>query len=171
MPIRYSLGVHKTNPSEKNSELKVYPSAQYTELMDINEFARHIQAHGSPFTRDVIIGVLTAAVDCLREQLIAGKKVNFGELGSFYLTLKSQGVDSADEFDPSEHITNIFVHWERSKFFADLKDDPDLKWEYTLTHKAMAEAKKQSKQDINEATGSGSQSGGGSVTGGDDQTE
>lgn len=171
MAIKYSLGVHKTNPSEKNSELKVYPFAQYTDLMDINEFARHIQAHGSPYTRDVIIGVMTAAVDCLHEQLVAGKKVNFGDMGAFYVSLHSQGVDSAEEFNPAEHVTNIYVHWERSKFFADLKDDPDIKWEYTLTHKAMAEAKKQAKQEITEATGSGSGSGGSGSGSGDDQTE
>jgi len=80
-------------------------------------------------------------------------------------------VDSAEEFNPAEHVTNIYVHWERSKFFADLKDDPDIQWEYTLTHKAMAEAKKQAKQEIDGNTGSGSEGGGGDVTGGDDQTE
>ena len=170
MAIKYSLGAHNSIPADKNSEKKIYPSAQYNELVDINEFARHIQAHGSPFTRDVIIGVLTAAVDCLREQLVAGKKVNFGDLGSFYISLRSVGVDDAEDFDPDIHIRNIYVHWERSKFFADLKGDPDIKWEYTLTHKAMAEAKKQSKQDINVAagqSGGGSQGGGGGSQGGD----
>ena len=129
--------------------------------MDINEFARHIQAHGSPFTRDVIIGVLTAAVDCLREQLVAGKKVNFGDMGSFYVSLRSEGADSADAFDPNVNIKSIYVHWERSEYFADLKGDPDLKWEYTLTHKAMAQAKKQEKQGVDEAIAGGSSGGSG----------
>ena len=130
--------------------------AQYSELMELKEFARHIQAHGSPFTRDVITGVLTAAVDCLREQLVAGKKVNFGDMGSFHLTLRSDGVDKAEDFDPSVHVKNIYVHWDRSKFFADLKGDPDLKWEYTLTRKEMAEAKKEAKKEATEAAGSAS---------------
>ncbi|MBQ8050105.1 MAG: DNA-binding protein [Bacteroidaceae bacterium] len=169
MPIKYSLSARLTNPSDKNSEKKVYPMAQYAELMDVTEFARHIQAHGSPFTRDVITGVLTAAVDCLREQLIAGKKVNFGEMGAFYVTLRSEGVDDADSFDPSVHVKNIYVHWERSKFFADLKGDPDIKWEYTLTHKAMAEAKKEAKKGATEAAGGGTggNSGGGNSGWGD----
>lgn len=172
MPIHYSLGVHSTNPSDKNSEKKVYPAAQYAELIEMDQFARHIQAHGSPFTRDVIIGVMTAAVDCLREQLVAGNKVNFGDMGSFYISLKSEGVDDADAFDPNVHVKNIYVHWERSKFFADLKGDPDLKWEYTLTHKAMAEAKKQQKQEVNEAAGTASPSSGDSgINPGGDVTE
>jgi len=161
MAIKYSLGAHLSKPNDKNSEKKVYPMAQYTELMDLNDFARHIQAHGSPFTRDVIIGVLTAAVDCLHEQLVAGKKVNFGDLGSFYISLRSEGVDDASVFDPTVHVKSIYVHWERSKFFADLKGDPDLKWEYTLTHKAMAQAKKQEKQGVNEIIASGPSGGSG----------
>ena len=103
-------------------------------------------------------------VDCLREQLIAGKKVNFGDMGSFYVSLRSDGSENAESFDPNVNVKSVYVHWERSKYFADLKGDPDLRWEYTLTHKAMAEAKKQSKQDINEAagiTGGGSNSGSG----------
>ncbi|MBQ8050818.1 MAG: DNA-binding protein [Bacteroidaceae bacterium] len=167
MPIKYSLSARPTNPSDKNAEKRVYPMAQYSELVDLNEFARHIQAHGSPFTRDVITGVLTAAVDCLREQLVAGKKVNFGEMGAFYLTLRSDGVEDATTFDPSVHVKNIYVHWERSKFFADLKGDKDLKWEYTLTRKEMAEAKKESKQEATEAAGGGSNSGGGGSGWGD----
>lgn len=163
MPINYSLAAHSVNPSEKDSSRKVFPYAQYNELMDLNDFARHIQAHGSPFTRDVIIGVLTAAVDCLREQLVAGKKVNFGDLGSFYISLRAEGVEEAEDFDPNVHVKSIYVHWERSKFFADLKGDPGIKWEYTLTHKAMAEAKKQAKADATEAAGGGS---GGSGSGG-----
>lgn len=166
MPIKYSLSARLMNPSEKDSEKRVYPMAQYTELMNMTEFARHIQSHGSPFTRDVIVGVLTAAVDCLREQLVAGKKVNFGEMGAFYVTLRSEGVEDADSFDPNVHVKNIHVHWERSKFFADLKGDTDIKWEHTLTRKEMAEARKESKKEATEATGNTPSSGGGSSSGG-----
>ena len=174
MAIKYSLAAHATNPSENEIEKKVYPYAQYSELVEMNEFARHIQAHGSPFTRDVIIGVLTAAVDCLREQLVAGKKVNFGDLGAFYVSLRSEGVEKAEDFDPSVHVKHIYVHWERSKYFADLKGDPDLKWEYTLTHKEMAAARKQAKAEATEAAGgaaSGDDPGSGGGGGGGEITE
>lgn len=162
MAIKYSLSARPVNPGDAESAKKVYPMAQYNELVGLNDFARHIQAHGSPFTRDVIVGVLTAAVDCLREQLIAGKKVNFGEMGAFYLTLRSDGVEEAELFNPSLDVKHIYVHWERSKFFADLKGDKDIKWEYTLTHKDMADAKKEAKHNATEAAGGGSGDSGGS---------
>ena len=173
MSMKYSLSAHVINPGDAESDKKVFPSPQYSELIGLNKFAKHIQSHGSPFTRDVIIGVLTAAVDCLREQLVAGNKVNFGDLGSFYVSFRSEGVDNAEDFDPNIHIKHIYVHWERSEFFADLKNDPDIEWEYTLTHKAMADAKKQSKQNATAAAGGTSSGGdgGGSGSGGSDDPD
>lgn len=111
MPIKYSLSPRAVVPGDPDSLKRIFASAQYNELIDLNTFARHIQEHGSPFTRDVIIGVLTAAVDCLREQLVEGNKVSFG----------------------------------------DLKNDPNLKWEFTITRKEMTEAKHASKEEANEA--------------------
>lgn len=151
MPIKYSLSPRTVVPGDPDSPKKIFASAQYNELVDLNTFARHIQEHGSPFTRDVIIGVLTAAVDCLREQLLEGNKVSFGDLGSFYVTLRSAGVKNAIDFDPRAHIKSVGVNWEPSVYFDDLKNDPNIKWEFTITRKEMTEAKHASKEEANEA--------------------
>ena len=148
MPIKYSLTTRSTNPSKENSPKKVYPTAQYSELVELGEFAKHVHDHGSPYTRDVIAGVLTAAVDCLREQLVAGRKVSLGELGSFHVVLHSDGAESPEYFDPNAHVSRIEVRWTPTKTFYDLKGDPGVKWEYTLTHRGMAEAKKQAQQEM-----------------------
>lgn len=97
------------------------------------------------------MGVLTAAVDCLREQLILGNKVDFGDLGSFYVALRSEGVEKAEDFNPHAHIKSVDPHWEPSVYFGNLKDDPALKWEYTLTRKEMAEAKKEAKKEATDS--------------------
>lgn len=162
MPIKYSLSAAPVAPHEK--EKKIYAHAQYDELVDVQQLARHIQEHGSPFTRDVIVGVLSAAVDCLREQLIMGNKVDFGDLGSFYVTLRGEGVDKAEDFNPRLHIRRVEPRWEPSVYFANLKDDPGIKWEYTLTRKEMADAKKQAKEEATESAG-GTTSGGGDKPG------
>ena len=151
MAIKYSLSVRPSNPSEKNSKKLVYPTAQYAELVDLNLFAQHIHDHGSPFTRDVILGVLMAAVDCLREQLIAGNKVNFGDLGFFHVTLRSDGVERAEDFNPEIHVKSVEATWTRSKFFDNLKDANGLRWEFMPTHKQMAEFRKESKELATEA--------------------
>lgn len=153
MAIKYSLSANPTNPLKPDAGKKIYARAQYNEIIDLPALARHIQEHGSPFTRDVIQGVLSAAVDCLREQLVAGNKVDFGDLGSFYVTLRGEGVDNAEDFNPRLHIKSVEPNWTPSEYFANLKNDPDLRWEYTLTRKEMTEAKKQAKQEATESVG------------------
>jgi len=162
--INYSLGLRKSNPSEKNSEMKVYANAQSTEVIDIQKLAKHIQVHGSPYTRDIIVGVLTKAVDCIREQLLEGKKVNLGEMGSFYCTISSEGVDSADEFNPSAHIKGVNVRWDRGSEFSDLLAEAEF--EYVMTRDEQAKAKRAAKAALVIETEGGDGNGGG-----DDQTE
>jgi len=164
--INYSLGLRKSNPSEKNSEKKVYAYAQNTEVIDIQKLAKHIQVHGSPYTRDIIVGVLTKAVDCIREQLLEGKKVNLGEMGSFYCTISSEGVDSADEFNPSAHIKGVNVRWDRGSEFSDLLAEAEFN--YVTTREQQAKARKEEKAAINTELGVTE---GGDNGGGDDQTE
>ena len=110
-----------------------------------------MQEHGSPFTRDIIVGVISATVDCLREQLLKGNKVDLGDLGSFHLLLHSDGVDKAEYFDPRLHVSDIETVWEPSLYFRNLKDDPTIRWEYALTRKEMAQAMKQARQEADEA--------------------
>ena len=163
--INYSLGLRKSNPSEKNSEKKVYAYAQARQVIDIMALARHIQVHGSPYTRDIIVGVLTKAVDCIREQLLEGKKVNLGEMGSFYCTISSEGVDSADEFNPSAHIKSVNVRWDRGHEFEDLLAEAEFN--YVTTREQQAKARKEEKAAINTELGVTPTEGGS----GDDQTE
>ena len=163
--INYSLGLRKSNPNEKNAEMKVFAYAQSTEVIDIQKLAKHIQVHGSPYTRDIIVGVLTKAVDCIREQLLEGKKVNLGEMGSFYCTISSEGVDSADEFNPSAHIKSVNVRWDRGHEFEDLLAEAEFN--YVTTREQQAKARKEEKAALNTELGVTE----GGDGGGDDQTE
>lgn len=144
----YSLTARVADPRSGKPNRKIYPTAQCDQVVGLRQFARHIQSHGSPFTRDIIIGVLSAAADCLREQLVAGNRVDLGDLGSFYLTLRSDGVERAEDFNPQAHVRKVGVRWDPSSLFDNLKDDPGLKWEFTLTRKDMAQAKRLAKEEV-----------------------
>ena len=63
-----------------------FATAQYTEVMGIEKFARHIADHGTTYSRADIMAILYMAVDCMREQLLEGKKIRLGELGDFSLS-------------------------------------------------------------------------------------
>ena len=81
--INYSIVIRGTKPGTKTediTETKAYGVAQISENLTINEFAKHIAEHGTLYSRDVIQGVLIKMVDCMRELLLEGKKIQLGEL-------------------------------------------------------------------------------------------
>ena len=61
--------------------------AQYADVMTIEKFAKHIATHGCVYSRADISAILYMAVDCMREQLLEGKKIRLGDLGDFSVSL------------------------------------------------------------------------------------
>lgn len=149
--IDYSLSARLSNPQDKASEKKIYANAQAREVITLGKFAKHISEHGSPYTRDVVVGVITAMVDCLHEQLLLGNKVQLGELGSFYVRLSSRGVDNAEDFNAASDVTAVNVRWDRGQNFGDLLQDADFN--LVTTREQQAEAKRASKAAANTSAG------------------
>lgn len=160
MPIKYSLSAHPSNPSDKeNKSMKVYARIQYDQIVTLEDLARHIHDHGSPFNEAVIEGVLLEMVNCIHEQIVDGNRVQLGKLGTLQAALRSKGADSPDNFQPEAYIEAIEVNWTPSEKFKNLKNDPNIKYEQVLTRKGMTDALKEAHADIIEdmdAAGSGS---------------
>ena len=118
-------------PDKADTELvktevqKAYAIAQYTDVMNIEKFARHISSHGSVYSRADISAILYLAVDCMREQLLEGKKIRLGDLGDFSINLSSKGADSADKFS-AQNITGVNVVWEPGIEFKSLLADAEF---------------------------------------------
>ena len=118
-------------PAEADTELvktevqKAYAIAQYTDVMNIEKFARHIASHGSVYSRADIADILYLTVDCMREQLLEGKKIRLGDLGDFSINLSSKGADSADKFS-AQNITGVNVVWEPGIEFKSLLADAEF---------------------------------------------
>lgn len=88
--------------------------------------AKHISEHGCVYSRADISAILYMAVDCMREQLLDGKKIRLGDLGDFSVSLVSKGADSADKFNSGSHITGINVVWECGQEFKNLIADAEF---------------------------------------------
>ena len=58
----------------KTEKQNAFAVAQYTGVMNIDKFSRHISSHGSVYSRADIAAILYLTVDCMREQLLEGKK-------------------------------------------------------------------------------------------------
>ncbi len=146
MAIQYSISKMK-NPM--TGEEKVYAHAQMSEKWNLSKFAQHIADHGSPYTRDTVYGVLIAAVDCLREQLLNGNKVSLGDLGDFYVSLKSNGTETAEEFT-SKNIIDVKAKYSKGTSLKNLKDDATF--EFVGTRAAQQAARKAEKEAIDNGT-------------------
>ena len=119
------------NPEQKDLDLvktekqNAFAISQYTDVMTIEKFAKHITSHGSVYSRADISAILYMAVDCMREMLLEGKKIRLGDLGDFSLLLSSKGAETADKFT-AQNITNVKVQWEPGQQFKNLLDDAEF---------------------------------------------
>ena len=119
------------NPDQKDLDLvktekqNAFAISQYTDVMTIEKFAKHITSHGSVYSRADISAILYMAVDCMREMLLEGKKIRLGDLGDFSLLLSSKGAETADKFT-AQNITNVKVQWEPGQQFKNLLEDAEF---------------------------------------------
>ena len=150
-----------------------FATAQYTEVMGIEKFARHIADHGTTYSRADIMAILYMAVDCMREQLLEGKKIRLGELGDFSLSLSSKGAETAEKFS-SQNIQRVTVCWEPGSEFRNLLADAEFNLVATRSAQAaVLKAIKEGKTNVDISApvtpgnpGGGSPSGGTSNPGG-----
>ena len=118
-------------PDKKDTDLvktekqNAFAISQYTDVMTIEKFAKHITSHGSVYSRADISAILYMAVDCMREMLLEGKKIRLGDLGDFSILLASKGAETADKFT-AQNITNVKVQWEPGQQFKNLLDDAEF---------------------------------------------
>jgi len=138
MALNYSL-VQRSNPTDPTAAKRVYAQSQYESIIELDEFAKHIADHGSVYTRDIVQGVITKMVDCMKELLIDGKRIKLGELGTFQLSLTSTGAKTADEFSFANNVKVVKPIWERGKFFHNFKGEKGLESKRVLTRKKTAE--------------------------------
>jgi len=139
MAINYSLSM-RGNPSDPTAGKRAYAQAQAKEVLDIDKFAEHITSHGSVYSKGDIVGILTMAVSCIKENLLAGNSVQLGDLGKFYTSLSSQGSRTYDEFNANSNIKRVNVKFAPSSVLKNLRQVAEF--ERVLTKKDEAEAKK-----------------------------
>ena len=114
-----------TKPGTKKADItetKAYGTAQVHEILNLDDFCKHIADHNSPFSKGTVKGILTDAVACLREQLLAGNKVSLGDLGDFHVELATEGAVTTEDFT-AQNIKEVNVRWTPGKNFKDLRAD------------------------------------------------
>ena len=98
------------NNNEKTAAFgKWYGRVVSTKTMTYQELCKHMSEHNSVYGEDVCLGVANKLQNCMLEQLLEGKKVQFGELGTFYLSVKSSGTLNESDFSLGTNIQGLYL--------------------------------------------------------------
>ena len=113
MPVL--IKVTKNNNSKSLAFGKFYGHVVTTKTMTYSELCKHMSEHNSVYGEDVCLGVANKLQNCMLEQLLEGKKVQFGELGTFYLATKSGGATKEEDFNLGSDIKGLYLRFAPSR--------------------------------------------------------
>ena len=95
--------------AERQKVKKTYGKIIYRGTLKLNVMAEHIMKHGSVYTEDVVIGVITKLKTCMQEMLADGYKVKLDGIGTLYPVLTSEGVADAKDYSAQENVTRLGI--------------------------------------------------------------
>ena len=88
---------------------KTYGKIIYRGTLNLADMAEHIMKHGTVYTEDVVIGVITKMKTCMQEMLADGYKVKLDGIGTLYPKVTSKGVADAKDFSAQDDITRVGI--------------------------------------------------------------
>lgn len=123
--INYSIFMRKNtlNPSEPE---KAYACNQISEIWTLEQFCQHISDHNGVYSRGTVKGVISDMCECLVEQLLEGKKIMLGELGSFSTSISSEGAESLEKFT-ANNIKEVNILFTPGDDFENLRSRAEFK--------------------------------------------
>ena len=116
LQFRYDIVENSMSNSTANG--KWYARAKHAGVINLRGLADHIADHGSVYTRDIVIGVLTKFTGCLVELCTQGARVKFDGLGTFYINLETDGAETPVGYNINEHLKGAHLRF--------LPDDSEL---------------------------------------------
>ena len=149
---------------ERQKVEKTYGKIIYRGTLGLSEMAEHISKHGSVYTEDVVIGVVTKLKLCMQEMLSEGYKVKLDGIGTLYPVLTSEGVEDAKDYSAQENVTRVGVSFMADQSKKSIYKASAMRQEAKLSTRLYSEL---TGENDDEGSGSGStDSGNGGSTGG-----
>ena len=118
---------------------KTYGKIIYRGTLGLSDMAEHIMKHGTVYTEDVVIGVITKLKNCIQEMLADGYKVKLDGIGTLYPVTTSSGVADAKDFNAQENITRVGVAFLADQSKKSLYKASAMKQGTTLSTKLYSE--------------------------------
>lgn len=134
---------YQNKNSNSKSFGKTFGRVVTSRTMSYQELCKHMSEHNSIYGEDVCSGVAIKLEKCILEQLLEGKKVQFGDLGTFYLAIKSTGADTEEEYSVNQNVKGLYLRFAPSRQdINDLSSKTLKKQASFLNAKYMIESKK-----------------------------
>ena len=79
--------------------------------VNVDELARHMSEHNTPYSKGAIKGVLTDMIGCIRELMLEGKAVKLDGLAIFSAGIKTKkkGAPTSEDFSTTKHIDSVYM--------------------------------------------------------------
>lgn len=146
MPVLYKT--YKNTNTASKTYGQYYGRLVSTKTMSYDELCKHVSEHNSVFGEDVCKGVALKLASCMLEQLLEGKKVQFGDLGTFYLSAKSVGSVTEEGFNAGQNIKGLHLRFAPNRSdINDLSAKSLKKLATFLNAKDLIEPKKKASDD------------------------
>ena len=100
---------YQNQNKKSNGYGKTYARMVPVGTLDTNDICKHIAKHGTIYTSDIVKGVVEKFINCFEELLLAGNKLKLNGLGTFYLSVKSEGAETEKDFNPASNIKKVRV--------------------------------------------------------------
>ncbi len=104
MALKFTLRQNKIKSSKAYNKWFAHTLKQGELSMD--DIERRVQTRCT-VTRADVRAVITALQEVVEMGLKDGYVVNLGELGKFYLSIRSESVDTPDDFSVQQHVKDI----------------------------------------------------------------
>ena len=99
MSVKYKV-IERGNPSDVTKPKKFYAQAVSDGETSLKELAKRA-AQISTVSYTDTLAVITSLMEVIPDVLADGKTVRLGELGSLYISNKSEGSETAEKVNPS----------------------------------------------------------------------
>ena len=127
--------------------------------INIDELAKHMSEHNTPYSKGAIKGVLTDMIGCVRELMLEGKAVKLEGLAIFSAGIKTKknGAPTSAEFSTTKHIDSVYMRARATGEFT--RQELTKAGNVTELPKNFTDYHEEDDEPQNPSGGSGSQSG------------
>ena len=77
--------------------------------VELDDLAKHMAEHNTPYSTGAIKGVLTDMVSCIRELVLEGKSVKLPDLAIFSVGVQSTAAETSEAFTTQKNIKSVYM--------------------------------------------------------------